>query len=59
MTLVDLDGEPKAPKGFKTTLVNQCGENIPISYKLRKKNKPLIMMLISSPTLRMKCYGEM
>jgi hypothetical protein len=37
------DGEPKAPKGVKKTLVNQCGyyvrENIPISFKLWKKSK--------------------
>ena len=37
------DGEPKSPKGAKTTVVNQCGyyvrENIPISFKLWKKNK--------------------
>jgi hypothetical protein len=37
------DGELKAPKGVKTTLVNQCGyyvrENIPVSYKLWKKSK--------------------
>jgi len=37
------DGEPKSPKGAKTTVVNQCGyyvrENIPISFKLWKKSK--------------------
>ncbi|RLN35856.1 hypothetical protein C2845_PM03G30310 [Panicum miliaceum] len=43
ITLVDLDGEPKAPKDVDRTVVNQCGyyvrENIPISYKLWKKVK--------------------
>jgi hypothetical protein len=43
MTLLKEDGEPMAPKGVDRTLVNQCGyfirENIPISYKLQKKNK--------------------
>ena len=37
------DGEPKSPKGAKTTVVNQYGyyvrENIPISFKLWKKSK--------------------
>ena len=37
------DGEPKSPKGAKTTVVNQCGyyvrENIPINFKLWKKSK--------------------
>jgi hypothetical protein len=37
------DDEPKSPKGAKTTVVNQCGyyvrENIPISFKLWKRNK--------------------
>jgi hypothetical protein len=37
------DGEPMAPKDVDRTLVNQFGyfiqENIPISYKLWKKNK--------------------
>ena len=36
------DGEPKSPKGAKTTVVNQCGyyvrENIPISFRLWKKS---------------------
>ena len=43
ITLLHLDGEPKSPKGVKTTVVNQCGcyvrENIPISFKLWKKTK--------------------
>jgi hypothetical protein len=38
ITEVHPDSEPKAPKGVKTTLVNQYGhyvrENIPMSYKL-------------------------
>ena len=44
-TIISLhpDGEPKSPKGVKTTVVNQCGcyvrENIPISFKLWKKTK--------------------
>ena len=37
------DGEPKSPKGAKTTVVNQYGyyvwEHIPISFKLWKKSK--------------------
>jgi hypothetical protein len=37
------DDETKPPRGLKKTLVNQCGyyvrENIPISFKLWKKNK--------------------
>ena len=43
ITLLHPDGEPKSPKGVKTTVVNQCGcyvrENIPISFKLWKKTK--------------------
>ena len=37
------DGEPKSPKGAKTTVINKCGyyvrENIPISFNLWKKSK--------------------
>ena len=43
ITSLHPDGEPKSPKGVKTTVVNQCGyyvkEHIPISFKLWKKNK--------------------
>ena len=43
ITSLHPDGEPKSPKGAKTTVVNQCGyyvkEHIPISFKLWKKNK--------------------
>jgi hypothetical protein len=43
ITLLKEDGEPMAPKGVDRTLVNQYGyfvqENIPVSYKLWKKNK--------------------
>ena len=43
ITSLHPDGEPKSPKGVKTTVVNQCGcyvrENIPISFKLWKKTK--------------------
>ena len=43
ITSLHPDGEPKSPKGVKTTMVNQCGcnirENIPISFKLWKKTK--------------------
>jgi hypothetical protein len=43
ITEVHLDGEPKAPKDVKKTLVNQYGyfvrQNIPISFKLWKKSK--------------------
>jgi hypothetical protein len=43
ITLLKEDGEPMAPKGVDRILVNQCGyftqKNIPISYKLWKKNK--------------------
>jgi hypothetical protein len=42
ITLLKENGEPMASKGVDRTLVNQCGyfvqENIPISYKLWKKN---------------------
>jgi hypothetical protein len=41
--LLKEDGEPMAPKGVDRILVNKCRyfvrENIPISYKLWKKNK--------------------
>ena len=43
ITSLHPDGEPKSPKGVKTTVVNLCGcyvrENIPISFKLWKKTK--------------------
>ena len=43
ITSLHPDGEPKSPKGVKTTVVNQCGcyvrENIHISFKLWKKTK--------------------
>ena len=43
ITSLHLDGEPKSPKGAKTTVVNQYGyyvrENIAISFKLWKKSK--------------------
>ena len=43
ITSLHPDGEPKSPKGVKTTVVNQCRcyvrENIPISFKLWKKTK--------------------
>jgi hypothetical protein len=40
ITLLKSDGEPMAPKGVDRILVNHYGwENIPISYKLWKKNK--------------------
>jgi len=43
ITSLHPDGEPKSPKGVKTTVVNQCGcyvrENFPISFKLWKKTK--------------------
>ena len=42
ITAMSDEGEPLAPEGVKTTLVNQCGylvrENIPISYPLWKRN---------------------
>jgi hypothetical protein len=42
ITLLKEDGQPMAPKGVDRILVNQCGyfvrENIPVSYKLWKKN---------------------
>ena len=43
ITSLHPDGEPKSPKGVKTTVVNQCGcyvrNYIPISFKLWKKSK--------------------
>ena len=43
ITSLHPDGEPKSPKGVKTTVVNQCGcyvrENIPISFMIWKKTK--------------------
>ena len=43
ITSLHPDGEPKSPKGVKTTMVNQCGyyvkEHIPISFKLWQKSK--------------------
>ena len=43
ITSLHPDGEPKSPKGVKTTVVNQCGcyvrDHIPISSKLWKKSK--------------------
>jgi len=43
ITSLHLDGEPKSSKDVKMTMVNQCGyyvwENIPIRYKLWKRNK--------------------
>ena len=43
ITSLHPDGEPKSPKGVKTTVVNQSKcyvrENIPISFKLWKKTK--------------------
>ena len=43
ITSLHPDGEPKSPRGVKTTVVNQCGyyvrENIPIIFKLWKKFK--------------------
>lgn len=43
ITEVDEEGQPKAPAGIKTRLVNQCGylvrESIPIKYRLWKKTK--------------------
>ena len=43
ITSLHPDGEPKSPKGVKTTVVNQCGcyvrDHIPISFKLWKKSK--------------------
>ena len=45
ITSLHPDGEPKSPKGVKTTVVNQCRcyvrENIPISFKLSKKTKSI------------------
>ena len=45
ITSLHPDGEPKSPKGVKTTVVNQCRcyvrENIPISFKLWKKTKSI------------------
>jgi hypothetical protein len=62
ITLVDSDGEPKGPKGVDRTMVNQCEyyvrEDVPISYKLWKKNKTTDSDADVVSIQRRKCYGE-